>query len=126
MFDLKKFLDDLIPTLGEAGVAALSGELGELAEAQSGWKGNVLDLLSDAVDEYGPEGIKVGMAAIDKLLAGETPDINWANLRTASDIVATLQNAEADHRDEVSAFTVKLSHSLGKILGALIRGLALA
>ena len=124
-FDLQKFLDDLVPVLGEAGVTALAGELKDLADDQSGWKQHVLSLLADSIEVYGPEGIKIGMEAIDKLLAGETPNINWADLATASDIVAALQNAEADHRDSVSAFTVKLSQSLGKILGALVRGLAM-
>ena len=124
-FDLKQFLDDLVPVLGEAGVKALSGELDDLAAGQTGWKQNVLALLSESVDKFGPEVIKIGMDAIDKLLAGEAPVIDWADLATASDIVAALQNAEADHRDEVSAFTVKLSHAFGKILGALVRGLAM-
>jgi len=123
-FDLQKFLDDLVPVLGEAGVTALSGELSEIAADLTGWKKNVLTLLAESVEEFGAEGIQIGLDAIDQLLNNEAPDIDWADLATASNIVAALQNAEAEHRDEVSAFTVKLSHSLGKILGALVRGLA--
>ena len=126
-FDLKTFLDDLIPVLGEAGVGALAEELDELSAGQEGWKKSVLALLANAVEVYGPQGLDVGMDYLNKLLQGGTlPPINWADLEVASDILAHLQNLEADERAKWGDFLAKLSKSLGVILGALIRGLVSA
>jgi len=122
-FDLSALLNNLLPVLGEAGVAALKGELDDLASGQEGWKKSILSLLANAVEEYGPEGVSIGMDAITKLLDGEVPDIDWTDLEVASDVLAHLQNVEADQKSKMEDFLAKLSHTLGKILGALFRGL---
>jgi len=55
---------------------------------------------------------------------GKAPDIDWADLEVASNILAELQNAEADRKKSVNEILVKLSHVLGTIMTALIKGLA--
>lgn len=79
----------------------------------------VLSLLSDAVEQYGPMGIEMGQDAIRKLLAGKSPDIDWANPRTASDAVALLQNAERRQRKRAREASRKagiLLQTLGSFL----------
>ena len=125
-FDLKKLLNDLVPVLGEVGVAALAGEFDDLAAGQEGWKKSILALLADAVEKHGAQGISIGLEAINKLLDGKVPDIDWADLEVASDILAHLQNFEADKKSKMNDFLAKLSDVLGRILGALFRGLLMS
>jgi len=123
-FDLKKLLDDFLPVLGQAGVDALAGELNDVAGGQEGWKKSVLALIANAVEVHGAKGIDIGMDYINKVLAGETPpEIDWADLEVASDILAHLQNVEADEKTKWGDFLAKLSHTLGSVLSALIKGL---
>ena len=123
-FDLQKFLNDLLPVLGDAGVAALKGELDDLAAGEDGWQKAVLAFMANAVEEHGPKGIDIGMDYLNSVLAGgDPPNIDWADLEVASDLLAHLQNVEADAKSEWQDFLARLSHSLGVILGALIRGL---
>ena len=95
MSDFSNTLDSLIPLVGNAAVAKAQEELKSLAtDADDPTKALVLSLMADAVENLGPEGIKVAKREINKLLRGETPDIDWASPRVASDMVAALQNAE--------------------------------
>jgi len=123
-FDLQKFLNDLLPVLGQAGVDTLKGELDDLAAGQEGWQQTVLAFAANSVEEYGPKGIDIAMESLNKLFDGEEVDISWADLEVASDLLAHLQNAEADAKSEWQDFVARLSHTLGTVLGALIRGLA--
>jgi hypothetical protein len=122
-FDLSALLNNLVPVLGEAGVGALTGELKDLAAGQEGWKKSILSLLADAVEKNGPGGIALAMTEINKLLDGKVPDIDWADLEVASDVLAHLQNVEADQKSKMNDFLVKLSHTLGTVLGALLKGI---
>lgn len=122
--DLKKLLDSLIPMLGNAGVKALSDKLDELAADDASWKGTVLALLADAVDANGPKGIAIAQQAIEDLLNNEVPKIDWASPRTASDLVAQLQNAEADKADAVRDWFVKFGDIMAQIGVGIVKGLA--
>jgi hypothetical protein len=86
----------------------------------------VLSLLSEAVAQYGPLGIEMGQDAVRKLLAGKSPDIDWANPRTASDAVALLQNAERKQRKRAREAARKagvLLRTLGSfLLQAALKG----
>jgi hypothetical protein len=84
----------------------------------------VLSLLSDAVAQYGPMGIEMGQDAVRKLLAGKSPDIDWANPRTASDAVALLQNAERKQRKRTREAARKAGILL-QILGSFLLQAAL-
>lgn len=123
--DLHKIVDSLLPTLGEAGVLLLKEKVDDLvAEAKEPWKKAVLALVSNAVATYGPQGIEVARKYIHDLLGGgQPPVIDWLDLETASDILAQMQNAEADRLSSSNEFLTKVGHVLGEILTAFIKGL---
>ena len=99
MSDIANPLEALIPILGAAAVSKAEKELSDLAtDADDPTKKLVFSLMADAVEQLGPEGVKVAKREVNKLLRGEPADINWANPRTASDAVALLQNAERQQR----------------------------
>lgn len=124
MMDIKQLLDLLLPQLGQAGVDALKDLLEDLsADQDQPWKKAVLALLADAVKNHGPEGIEMARKAIEAILAHKVPKIDWANPRTASDIVAQLQNAEADQKVAARDFFVKLGEVLGKVSVGIVLGL---
>lgn len=122
--DFQRLLDSLLPVLGQAGVDALAEALKELAADQDDdWKSTVLALVADAVEYAGPAGIELARAAIEDLFDDDAPDIDWANPRTASDIVAKLQNAEAGEKSAVRDWFTKFGEALGKIAMGLVKGL---
>jgi hypothetical protein len=119
MSDFSNTLDSLIPLVGNAAVAKAQEELKSLAtDADDPTKALVLSLMADAVENLGPEGIKVAKREINKLLRGETPDIDWASPRVASDMVAALQNAERAEKKAARQAVKKAGRILGTF-GAL-------
>lgn len=117
-------LKNLIPSLGEMGVKALADELqGLSAEAAEPWKKSVLALLGDAVEKNGVDGIKLAYDAIEGLINDKPVKLDWADLEVASDVLAQLQNAEAERKDATRDFFARVADNLGAILGGLIKGL---
>ena len=124
MSDVTAILTNLIPVVGQKGVDAIEQKLTSLMEgADSGWKKASLALLANAVDRYGPNGIQIAQKAIQDLLEAKAPTIDWADLEVASDILAELENAEADKKAAVHDFMAKLSEVFGVILKGVITGL---
>lgn len=122
MSDWTDALESLVPLVGNQAVKAVAGELEDLSkEASDPMKAAVLALVSDAVQEHGPAGIALAENAIKDLLDGNTPDIDWASPRNASDLVAALQNAEADRKTEARELAARAGHALGKIGSVLIK-----
>lgn len=123
--DFNKMLTDLIPVIGQMGVDALVKELDQLSKtADEPWQRAVLALIGDAVAKNGPGGIELAVQAIKDAIDGDDPpEIDWADLETASDILALMQNKEADEKSAVEDFMAQASHSLGIILSGLIKGL---
>lgn len=123
--NVEPMLEGLVGVLGRKAVDELSSKLGTLAsEAGEPWKRAVLMLVADAVNQHGPAGLVLVQRTIDDLIAGKAPKIDWANPRTASDIVAELQNAEAGRRSAARDFAARVGEVLGRLLVGLIRGLA--
>jgi len=119
MSDFSNTLDSLIPLVGNAAVAKAQEELETLAvDADDPTKALVLSLMADAVENFGPEGIKIAKREINKLLRGDAPDINWASPRVASDTVAALQNAERAEKKAARQAVKKAGRILGTF-GAL-------
>jgi hypothetical protein len=117
-------LKNLVPALGEAGVKMLSDKLDDLsAEATEPWKKTVLALTANAVESAGVDGIKMAYDAIENLINDEPPKLDWADLEVASDVLAQLQNAEADRKSEARDFFARVSNDIGAVLGGLIKGL---
>lgn len=114
-----------LPLLGSAGNLVVQKELEKLSDAaQEPWQKTVLALMGDAIEKNGPEGIKIAQDALGRLAKGKPPHIDdFASLETASDFLATLQNAEKKRRKEAHNFAVAAGKSIGTIMGALVKGL---
>jgi hypothetical protein len=113
MSDFSNTLESLIPLVGNVAIEKAQKELSDLAaDADDPTKALVLSLMADAVENLGPEGIKVARREINKLLRGENPSIDWASPRVASDAVAALQNAERAERKSARQAVKKAGHLL--------------
>lgn len=121
--NLNELLKQLVPVIGEMAAKKLADELEDVAGDQTGWKKTVLALVANAVEQYGPAGINMAMEALENIQKGKAPQIDWADLRIASDILAELQNAEADKKKAAQDYLVRLSQVLGLILAAVVKGL---
>ncbi len=122
MSDFSDALEGLVPIVGAQAVKLASDELDGLAsDASDPLKAAVLSLMSDAVSEHGTEGIAMAQRAVKDLLDGDTPNIDWASPRTASNLVAAMQNAEADRKTEAREMAQRIGHALGKIGAVLIK-----
>ena len=114
MSDFADALDSLIPVLGNIAVGKAREELDGLSQdATDPTKALILSLVSDAVGELGEQGLKVARKEINKLLRGESPKLDWASPRTASDAVALLQNAEREKKRLARQAIKKAGHILG-------------
>ena len=117
-------LKGMIPALGEMGVKALADKLSDIAaDASEPWQKTILALVADAVEKNGATGIQMAYEAIEALINDEPPKLDWADLEIASDLLAQLQNAEADRKSAARDFFAKMSNDIGAILGGLIKGL---
>lgn len=124
MADVTTILTNLLPVIGQKGIDAVEGQLATLtAGADAGWKKASLALLANAVEQHGPAGIAMAQNAIHDLLDGKVPQIDWADLEVASDILAELQNAEADKKTAVRDFTTKISEVIGVIIKGFLSSL---
>lgn len=92
-------------------------------EAKDPWKGVVLALVADGLEKFGPLGVEKASEAIRSLLNGETVVMDWMDLTVASDLLAQMQNAEADRKEATDAFLEKVGMVLGKMAGGFLRGL---
>ncbi len=125
--DFTKMLDGLLPALGQAGVDKLADELAILgANSDQAWKKATMALLTDAVEAHGPAGVALVQKAVQDIFDHEVPSIDWASPRTASDIVAQLQNAEAADQSATHDFLVQVGKVLGTVSAAVIKGLMAA
>ena len=122
--DLQGLVNSLLPVLGQAGVTALTAEVNELTEeATEPWKKAVLGFVANGVQTFGPQGVQIATKALEDLMNGKEPDISWADLDVASDILAHMQNAEADRKSASKEFLTKVGNVLGQLFGGIIKGL---
>lgn len=123
MKNLQQLLDVLLPVLGQEAVNLVQDELDELTgAAQEPWKKAILGLIADAVAEHGPEGVQIAINSIHEMLEGKVVALDWTDLETASDILAHLQNMEADHKTATREYVARVSQVLGTILAGLVKG----
>jgi hypothetical protein len=121
--NFEKLLETLVPILGAEAVKALAKELEGLAKgASEEWQKAILQLIADAVRTNGPAGITLAMAAIQDLLNKKQPDMDWADMSTASNVVAQLENAEANQIESVKEFLAIVGNILGAVIMALVKG----
>ncbi len=122
MSDLMKVLDSLVDTLGEAGVTLLSEQLSDLSsQADEPWQKLVLEMVAQGIESDGMDGIRLAEDALKSLVNNEVPDLSFLDLASASDVLAQLQNAEADRKREARDLAVKAGKTIGAILSGVIR-----
>lgn len=108
---LNQVVESKLKDLGDEGITKLRTLLdGQAAKATVGWQKSIYTLMSTSVGTYGPSGINKAMDALHSLANGETVSLDWANLdlEVASDILARMQNDEADVRAANHAFLIKV------------------
>ena len=103
-------------------VEKAAGELSDAAKREP-WKRTVLGLLADAVEIHGWEGVAKAEGVIDDIKAGKAPRMEFASLEVQSDVLATLQNAEADAQTAAKNFFVQIGKVLGVIIKAIIKAI---
>src|SRR5690348_14690119 len=111
----RRKLSNLATSLGDAGLDELVSLLDkEARSADEPWKRTLLDLLVDTMREHGPEGLKIAQGAVERMLDGEMRDIRkiTKNLLLASNLLAQLQNAEADRKERVRKWLKALVSTL--------------
>jgi hypothetical protein len=116
----RRKLSNLSTTLGDEGVARLVSLLdSEARKADEPWKRTLLDLLVDTLRAHGAEGLKLTQGAVERVLDGDVKDLRKVtkNLLLASNLLAQLQNAEADRKERVR----KWLHALVSTVGALVK-----
>lgn len=119
-----KMLEGLLPVLGQKAVDKLTEEFKLLAADQDEpWKQASLLLVAEAVEAHGMEGVALAQKAIHDMLDHKVPNISWASPRTASDIVAKLQNAEAGDKSQADDFFVKIGKCMSTLFTALVQNL---
>lgn len=123
--DLQKLIDSLVPALGHAGVQALTDKLSGLkADASDPWKKAVLGMAVSAVQAHGTQGIDLAHQYLDALIAGKAPPvIDGLDLEAVSDLLAQIENAEADKKTACKAYLTQIGDVLGTILSAIAKGI---
>lgn len=119
----KRKLSNLASKLGEEGVNQLATLLDDEADkADEPWKKTLLDLLADGARRHGPEGFQMAQDAVERMLDGDDTDIRKVtkNLLIASNLLAQLQNAEADRKDRARKWLRAIGETIGQILKAVV------
>lgn len=94
-----------------------------VAGSDDGWKKSVYTIVSDAVDAYGAVGVNKALQAIHDLLDGKTVDLDWADLEAVSNLLAKLENQEADERAATKTFFVQVGGVIVDIVTGIVMSL---
>ncbi len=122
----RRKLSNLATTLGDAGLDQLVSLLDQEARsADAPWKRTLLDLLVDTMRQHGAEGLGIAQAAVERMLDGDGRDIRKVtkNLLLASNLLAQLQNAEADRKERVRKWLKALVSTLTAVIKAAVGAL---
>ena len=120
----ERLITNMIQGAGIVGAKKAEEAIGKLlGEADEPWKRAILEMTGDAVEEYGWEGVTRVQEAVDQLVAGLVPDMSFASLRARSDVLAFLQNAEAEKKKEARDFLLVVGSVIGVLLKIVIKAL---
>lgn len=119
----KKKISNLASKIGEEGVNQVASLLDkEASKADEPWKRTLLDLLADSARRLGPEGFELAQNAVERMLDGDNTDIRKVtkNLLIASNLLAQLQNAEADRKERARKWLRAIVQTIGNIIKAVV------
>lgn len=118
-------VQSLIGILGQPAVDRLMNDVRALAaDKDEAWKRVVLSTLADLTQAHGLDGVQMGIDLIEGVLSKEeVPDLSGLSLRTQSDLLAELQQAEAEKKQKVSSFLKTVGESMGSVVSGILVGL---
>lgn len=113
---LDQVLEAQLAALGTQGLNLINDKLNTLVAGEpDGWKKNIYTVVNDAVSAFGPIGINKALNALHDMIEGKPADISWADLEVASDLLAHMENLEADSRSATRVFITQLGGILADI-----------
>jgi len=125
--DWQKLLSSLLPVLGEAGIDAAAEALDKLAaETTEPWKRTLLELLAEGVSIHGLLGLQLAIDTVEAIADGQPIQWEDMDLTLHSELLASLQAAEADRKSQAMDFLAHASEALGGVLAGLLRGVVSA
>jgi len=113
-------IESQLEALGTKGLGEITSFLDAKIIDSDGWQKNIYVMIANAVSAYGIIGVNMALNALHDILEGEPSNLDWADLEVASDLLAALQNQEADIRDATRAFLVQLGSILRDIATGII------
>lgn len=119
----RRKISSLASKVGDEGVTKLAEVLdSEAKNADEPWKRTLLDLLADGARRHGPEGFEMAQGAVERMLDGDDKDIRKVtkNLLIASNLLAQLQNAEADRKERARQWLRAVGQTIGSVLKAVV------
>lgn len=123
--EIKEGVDDITAVLAPKAVEEIGKALGKV-EVKEEWQSTLLTVVADSIDTYGVTGIEKAKDLIWNLVEGKPFDqeaFNKLSLRAQSELLAQLQNKEADEQTAVKDFFVVVGETLGGVLVAVAKGL---
>jgi len=124
--DLEKAIDGVTPILGEEGAKALGNALNDLAKETDNEIGQqLLGWVEGAVRTGGPDAVVALKDWIMDMAKGDTvpPFPPGTPLDVQSDMLAKVQNAEADAKSAFRDQMVLIGDTLGAVMLGIVSGL---
>lgn len=123
MDDMKDLLKNLLPGLTERGLDEAVKSLDKLSgAAKNSLTKSMLTYVAEMLDQHGPTGLDKAQRKLFAMLDGKEVDIELKDLRAASDLLAAMQNAEADEKTRAKDVLRAIGQSAGTLLGSIIKG----
>ncbi len=117
-------LSALLPRCPSREVGQAAHAFDELSRSVShDWQQLIIKVFSDSVARNGLEGVHIAQKGLADMLDGRRVDLNFVDLRTASDLLAIMQNARIDRKQEVEAYMRKVGRNVGIVLRSILGGL---
>ncbi|MEC7109007.1 MAG: hypothetical protein VXX11_03240 [Planctomycetota bacterium] len=123
--DIKQGVDDITAALAPKAVEEIGKALGKV-EVKEEWQSTLIGVVADSIDTYGVTGIEKAKDLVWNLVEGKPFDqeaFDNLSLRAQSDLLAQLQNKEADEQTAVKDFFAVVGDVLGGVLVAVAKGL---
>jgi hypothetical protein len=120
---LDQALEDQLKELGDTAVTKLQDLLNAKAgESTVAWQKSIYALLSLSVGTYGPTGVAKTLDALQSMLDGESPDFDWdvVDLEIASDVLARMQNQDADANTANHEFLIQVGVALKTMVQVIL------